>query len=570
MKGFGSVLKLLIKNMFKRSKSERRNVRIFTGIALAVVYVFLMVSLITSAVSLAPAVREAGCAADVITMLFTLAVLVMLFFGIPMILSWLYFSRDTEFFLSLPISSSTVYFAKITMIYLSMLVVEAALLLPTLIVFGALVGMNALYYVIMLIGVAFLPVVPLVLASIIAMPLMFVVGAFKNRGALSSIVMIVMFLLFFGGYYALIYALGFGGATGGEETGAVDFTQILLDNKDALRLMSDILLPLSSIARLATLTPVYGLGVGLSALANAGIYVGITAALLAVALLASSSFYKHSVMVMLEGSRGKDNKAREFKASGGVVKALIGKEWKQLVRTPQFALNSFLSVFMPVIIIVFMNLTMNSSLPDADETTKQIVRSMFAIIDVIMIMMIGVGLNMGASTCITREGEAFAFSKSLPVDATTHIKAKRILYLGISYASVALGLIAAVIFAPDWSLLSGLLLLIPYNYIFVTLAIYLDLTSPNLKWTTPQEAMKRNVRGMVPFLINMFVSMVIMAVLLVTRMLLVDCPEEYLLTFTLIHFGAWIVLIGVSVVVAVLMHGMLKVRAAKLYDRLEV
>ncbi len=569
MKGFATVLKLLIKNMFKRSKSERKNIKIFTGIVLAVVYVFLMFTLLSSVISLAPAVKEAGGMADIITLLFTLAVLIMLFFGIPMILSWLYFSRDTEFFLSLPVATSTVYFAKIAMIYLSMLVVEAALLLPTLIVFGALVGVNVLYYFVILIAVAFLPVVPLVLASVIAMPLMFIVGAFRNRGALSSIVMIVLFLLFFGGYYGLMYALGFNGAPGGDEMGT-DMTKFLLENKDSLRLMSDILLPFSSIARLATLTPVYGLSVGVSALVNIGTYVGITAALLAIALLASSSFYKHSVMVMLEGSRGKDNKAREFKASGGVVKALIGKEWRQLVRTPQFALNSFLSVFMPVIVIVFMNLTMGSSLADADDTTTQTVRAIMPVVDIMVILMIGIGMNMGALTCITREGEAFAFSKSLPVDPVTQINAKRILYLIISYVSIALGMIAAVIFAPYWSLLGGLLLMIPYNYIFVTLAIYLDLTSPNLKWTTPQEAMKRNVRGMVPFLINMVISMVIMVALLVTRIMMLNCPEELLLTFTVIHYGVYIVLIGVSAVVAVLMHGMLKVRAARLYDRLEV
>ena len=570
MKSFGTVLKLLIKNMFKRSKSERRNMKIFTAVALAVVYVFLMFALMTSVISLAPAVKEIGCMADIITVFFTLAVMVMLFFGIPMILSWLYFSRDTEFFLSLPVSASTVYFAKIAMIYLRMLVVEAALLLPSLTVFGVLVGTNALYYFVMLIAVALLPVVPLVLASVIAMPLMFVVGAFRNRGALSSIVMIILFLVFFGGYYGLMYALGFGGSVGGGATDNMDMAQLLADNKEALRLMSDILLPLSSIARLATLTPVYGLGLGLSALTNAGIYVGITFALLAIALLASSSFYKHSVMVMLEGSRGKDNRTREFKASGGVVKALIGKEWRQLVRTPQFALNSFLSVFMPVIIIVFMNLSMGSAIGGYNGATADLMRALLSVINVMIILMIGVGMNMGALTCITREGEAFAFSKSLPVDATTQVNAKRILYLIISYVAIALGMIAAVILSPDWSLIAGLLLLIPYNYTFVTLAVYIDLTSPNLKWTTPQEAMKRNVRGMVPFLINMVISMVIMVVLLVTRILMNECPQEYLLMFTAIHFGAWIVFIGVSVIVAVLMHGMLKVRTSKLYDRLEV
>ena len=107
MKSFGTVLKLLIKNMFKRSKSERRNMKIFTAVALAVVSVFLMFALMTSVISLAPAVKEIGCMADIITVFFTLAVMVMLFFGIPMILSWLYFSRDTEFFLSLPVSAST-------------------------------------------------------------------------------------------------------------------------------------------------------------------------------------------------------------------------------------------------------------------------------------------------------------------------------------------------------------------------------------------------------------------------------------------------------------------------------
>ena len=566
MKNYGIIMKMLIRNMFKKS-GDKKNVKIFIGISLAVAYVFLMFTLMTGAVSLAPALKETGLTGEMLTLIFGMAVLVMLFFGIPLILSTLYFSKDSEFFLSLPVGSGTVFFAKISIVYLSMLIVEVALLLPTVVVLGALTGMGFQFYPIIILGILLLPAFPLMLSSIIAMPLMFIVSAFRNRGALSSVVMILMFVLFFGAYYGVVYALGFSS----DETGtAVSIAEILLSNADALRLAANILLPLSSIARLATLTPTFGLSVPMSALVNTGAYLGTTAALLAIALGASSAFYKRGIMAMLESSTVKDKKQHEFKSGGGVIKALMLKEWRQLIRTPQFALNCFMGVIMPVIVIIFMSILNMRNFSGAEQEDVEIVKMIVCGVNLMMLLLISVGLNMGAMTCITREGESFAFSKSLPVSANTQIAAKRRLYLIMSYSSIALGILITLIFAFDWMIIGGLLLMIPYNYIFVTLAIYLDLNSPNLKWTTPQEAMKRNMKGLVPFLINMVVSIIVFIAILVTRIMISAAEAEFRLMFTLIHVGVWVVLIGLAVIVAVVMHKMLAVRAERLYDSIEI
>ena len=76
-----------------------------------------------------------------------------LVFGTLTIMSYLYFSRDSEFFLSLPVGSNAVLCSKLTVIYIEEALVSAILVLPGSVVLGAVTGQTAMFYVVALIAV---------------------------------------------------------------------------------------------------------------------------------------------------------------------------------------------------------------------------------------------------------------------------------------------------------------------------------------------------------------------------------------------------------------------------------
>ncbi|MCL2256509.1 MAG: hypothetical protein FWC11_06660, partial [Firmicutes bacterium] len=138
MKNYLAVLKILIRNNYfptkeKGQKSDKG--RIALVVSLAVLVVVFAPILIVGVFFSAPVVYDLGLANEFIVVILAIASLLVLFFGVVAMLGYLYFSRDTEFFLSLPIKPSTIFMAKFTIIYVTELVIAALILFPTLITF---------------------------------------------------------------------------------------------------------------------------------------------------------------------------------------------------------------------------------------------------------------------------------------------------------------------------------------------------------------------------------------------------------------------------------------------------
>lgn len=566
MKGYLSVLKLLFKNMLKKSGKDGKGIRIFSAVMLGILYVSVAAFLVYMITAISSIVTQHNMQSEILTIVFAVCCVAILFLGIIGILNSLYFSRDTEFFLSLPIKTSTVYFAKMTVVYATTLVIEALIMLPCIIAMGVMMQMSAIFYIVCLIVILTLPALPIMLASIIAIPLMYIVSFFKNKGALTSIVLIVIFGLFFLGYYLVIMNFSNSMANGGD---VVDINELFLKFKDAFVTVSNILLPLSAAAKLATLTPVYGLGAGLSSLVNAVTYIAFMAALTVIALLISSAVYKRGAAAMLEGARNTKVEKRDYKASGSAIKALFLKEWRQLVRTPAFAFQCLSSLILTPIIVVVMSISMGGASEMGEGA--EMLGMMSGLMNIFMIMMIGVGINSGACTAITREGETFYYNKVLPVDYSDQIKAKKLLYLAISYAAITLSIVLAMVFSKSiWLPLIGFGFFIPYNYAFVNFALYFDLNSPRLKWTTPNEAVKNNKSAMVPMFINMGISMVLMFVSIGISTANIDVEGQLTQSGQLGLVILFAALYVVGIALAVICHKLLHKNVTRLYERIEI
>lgn len=563
MKNYFIIFSLLFKYMFRKG-GEKSSKWIWAAyIFVGVVFAFIILSICLAVGMLAETVNAMGMLPEFVTLMLAMSCVGVVLFGLVPMMTYLYFSRDTEFMLTLPVKPSTVFMAKLSVVYITEIIVSTVILLPAMLTVGIMTAQGAVFYIVMVFEVLLVPAIPLVLVAVLAIPLMWVVSFFKNKGALASIVMILLGCGVFAAYYALIAGMSSSGDNFNPEE-VVAALSAVLNN------VADILIPLAAVARLATLSPVTAFGefsVGTAAMINLAVFVGFAVVLLALAVLVSSAVYRRGARSILEGGTKKNNGKVEFKQSGSALSALFKKEWRELVRTPAFAFQCLSGILLCPIIIYFMSSMFTSGFEasgGADEVTAEFLNFMTLLKSFVLIgfiSMFSVSMNVGAPTAITREGGNCYVLKTMPVPYRTIVTAKLLLYVLISSLSIVTSLIVSSIMAFDLAnVIFGTIFLLLYNYGYNCVCVYIDLRRPKLNWSTPNEAVKNNRNSVVPMLINMAASIVIIALPVVFLILI---PSTLIAKIV-----AWTLLCGVGVTAAIVFHNLLFANADRLFDKI--
>lgn len=549
--------------MFRRSRAKKDSGAIWAAyIGLGLFYVLLAGILVFFTYGLSSVMVKFGMVNEMLTMLLTIGCLAVLIFGLISMLSVIYFSKDTEFFMTLPVKPSVVYLAKLSIVYVSELLLSTLLLLPCLLTAGISIQLGPVYYITMLFGLLFVPALPLLLASLLAIPLMYIVSFFRNKGVLTSLVLILLFGAFFVGYMLLINSV-----TAGLDN--VDFSGDYFEQfgetlKGSFVVFTNVLFPLAALARFSTMTATWGMSVSVSMLANLAIFLASIAALITLTVLISNAVYRRGAASMLEGGKKKVKENIGYSFSG-TLKTLMKKEWRELIRTPAFAFQSLSGIILcPImLIIVGMSMRMGGEMSGATEVQAQAAGSLIHFMLLGFICMMGVGMNVGASTCISREGDKFVFCKMIPVSPAQQLRAKTYVYLIVSGLTVVLGLIVICILQFNFlNLLLSLGFLVLYDYGYVHFAVFFDLYRPKLNWATPNEAVKNNRSATIPLFINMGISFAFIAL-----------PGLLSVMITPSWVGqtiSWLLLYGVAIAAAVVFHYLLYKNADRLYNQIKV
>ncbi|MDE6398032.1 MAG: hypothetical protein K2L51_01795, partial [Clostridiales bacterium] len=446
-------------------------------------------------------------------------------------------------------------------VYVCELCFTALLLLPCLIAAGVVMHVSALYYVLMPLAVLFTPAVPLFLASIISIPIMYVVSFFRNRGAWGSILVLVLFGGFFVAYFI-----------GVRKMQNVDPAQLDLSGvQHIFENIADTVYPLYAIARAMTGANVFGLGKAASTAVNLAVGVGCIAALGALALLISAAVYKRGAAKQLEGGKQHKAKALQYRSSGA-TKALMQKEWREIVRTPSFALNCLLGIVMCPIVAAFIGLSVNVTKIANEpaltgEPLSQFATQMLSVsvrlLMLWMILFMSVGTNGASPTAFSREGDKFCFCKLLPVDMRTQVRAKSYVHMAVGGISAVLGVIVSAIVNFDISFfLCSLVFMLLVVYASVHFGIYLDILSPKLKWVTPNEVMKHNRTVLTFMLGSLGIGLVLMASAFGIYFALARIAAAAIATA-----GMWAWLLIAALVAATVSHKLLYKNCERLIDQ---
>ncbi|NLC17462.1 MAG: hypothetical protein GX756_06265, partial [Clostridiales bacterium] len=501
MKDIFLLVKVFLKNGLRpdRTKTKKSSL-IGIYIVLGITYLMLMSGGVLIIVFMAPFVQQNNLLAEFVTMIYLLGIGLIIIFGIVSLLTYVYFNKDAEFTASLPIKPGKVFLAKLVIVYLYELVAFAAIVIPLLVALGIAASQGWVYYLSIFLGFILTPAFPLALASIIAIPIMYLVSFFRNKGAFTTVFLLIFYAVIFGAYFYGVMSL----QTRTEEI-ANNMDAILASLSNVAQIISTVFYPLYAIACLATGKALYGLSVPLSGLVNLAIAVFSLLILLIIANFISNAVYQQSTIRQNESAKALSvkNQKTEFRSQ---LKALMIKEFKDITRTSAFGFQCLAGIIILPLILVLMNINAYA-LQEADLSAS-LVRNIYYGVSFGMLLMLGSGMNIASATAISREGKHFYLSKVIPVDYIIQINDKVYLSLIINNITILLGYLISIfvyklgvieiIFFP---ITLGL-----YSYGCAYSTIRFDLKEPKLNWATPNEAGKNNKRATIPTLINMGVS----------------------------------------------------------------
>lgn len=504
-------------------------------VGFAILYAFVGLAILgfefSIASQLAMAAVRANAVENTLYVLVGITQLVVLFFGILTSMGYLYFSKDQKLLSTLPFEKGVVFAVKSTQAYLGELLINCIVFIPIAVAYGIICNVYGYalpwtYYLVAVLAAFMTPAVPMLLITLLSLPIMRLVAIFKRRRVGNGIALAVLYLLFMVGYLALVGAGSTGEITLGE--GALT----AFDN-----------------VRKATIFnyPIINAMLGNKGWANFFIYFAGILVLFAVNLLFSLLFYNKILRDSEESGGEVVRKKSRSTAPKSVFGSFFLKELKTLVSTPTILMSVILGLVMPVLMMAFVKFTF-SDISTAEDPVPWMIGNldMFSVgLATFIVQLMSVSAGSVNSVGFSLEGKNLPMLKSLPLSPRELVKIKLSFSIVITAIQSILVLIAfplimgihnpiAIIGLPLTVALSG--------FFSNSMMLYFDLKDPNYTWNNISEITKNNKRMIKPMMIVMAVAF---AYFIIAVILGVAGKTLSATAALAIYYGSAIALLGV-------------------------
>ena len=321
-------------------------------------------------------------------------------------LNLLYFSKDLENLLPLPITPMKIVIAKINCLIISQYVILSLIILPGIIVYGKLLNLEAIYYVVSIGCLLIFPIIPVVIVSGLITIIMKFTKIIKNKemvqylSILLSIFLIVIIQVFF---------------TNSENPTKQEMANGFLK---ANTMIESLYSKLPNIKLILNAISNYNNFTGLVCLIK---LLSLSVIIYYAIVLFISTIYVKTVtsLTTVKGKKVKVSTIRKIK-SNSVFLTYLKKEIKLLIRTPIFFMQCVLpSIIFPIIIGVPAILSVKESGWDftvLQQDFGNIINSSLGIIGILVSILFMFIFNYASVTAISRDGENAVFMKYIPLD----------------------------------------------------------------------------------------------------------------------------------------------------------
>ncbi len=412
-----------------------------------------------------------------------ISAMLVLFFGLTMVLSVFFFSRDLSLLVPLPLQPGVIMGSKFAVIIVYEYLTIAPFLIPAIWVFGSSSNASLLYWIIALLVFLLTPIIPLGIAALFILALMSLTNLSKRRDALRMIGM-VFFLLF---VFALNYFLT--GIPEGEEMAYIE--EILQKGEGLLMHMTRIYPPALFAARALSAD-------GMAKLVGFGYFLLMNIAGVALVFLVGQKLFYRGLIGGSEVSKGKvlskDSISKKLSAAYSPAIAIAMREIKCLLRTPIYLFNS-LAVLVIVPVILVIPLISGGALTTLIDSLRNEIPRLLQISALAGFIAMMALFAPAASSSFSREGSQFWISQVIPVSARIQVNGKILYSYILSALSIPLVILISLVILPLGLLelvlviILGLLASLPA----IVVSLLIDLIRPYLDWDNPQKAIKQNI-----------------------------------------------------------------------------
>jgi ABC-2 type transport system permease protein len=528
--------KVLIKNARNPIAAGRRkrikNTLFWTLVAFAFIPIMVQIGLFASKLFgiLAPLGQEGL----VLAFGFSTASLLIFVFGVFSVLAVYYFSQDIQFLLALPLKPYEILAAK----FLTSLVVEYAaeslFLVPLLVAFAIQVHPSPAYIPAAFVIFFVLPVMPVVMASVLAMATMLFTDIARNRDRFVKVAGSLMMVLALGMNYFLQ-------KNAGTSQNPERFANAMRQGGNLWTLAVNRMFPACRLA--------------VSSILKSGQFHGVISILFYLLANAAAIF---NLLVLgerlyLRGILGKSNRLFRSTAheqpqhpleakAGSIFKTYLMKDLKTLFRDPVFFMNCILTnFFLPVILVFFSTVGGKGSQEQFTVLFSQSAGSGIFYAVGLGFSMLLTSMNAIASTAISREGKNLAVAKVLPVSYQKQILAKTAAGAAMGGAGCLLTALAAIFwFHVPVSQMLPFLILIPAGVLFAAFSgILIDLLFPKLTWDNAYKAVKQNLNVLIHMAVCTMVAGLTIGIVLFYRWTQAQTLRILILAYTVIDLAIY-------------------------------
>lgn len=373
--------------------------------------------------------------------------------------------KDYDMVMSMPVSNSKIVASRLILLYAINLVFVLIIMIPMTVAYGILVGSGFLFYTYNILMVFFIPLVPIIMASLIGTILTYISMRLKYSNTLYIVFVFLMLLM----WVIMPFFLQ------GSEDALVEINRAISE----------------SINRIYPLAALYTKAViQLNLLSMITFMLASLLAFLLFSLAVGKAFVKINSTIMTGRYRA-DYKLRELKNSSPLM-ALYRKEIKRYFASTSYVMNTGFGM---VILLIFA-----IALPfidlDALVGEMQIKGTLQDFLPVIISFCIATSCTTMASVSI--EGKNLWIIKSLPVSAAKIFASKILVNLTILAPAVFASLLMGI--TMQLPFINGLLLVLTAVSFSIFISIYglvINLSFPNLSWSNETVVVKQSTATMI-------------------------------------------------------------------------
>ena len=443
-------------------------------------------------------------------------------------LNILYFSKDLEFLLPLPISSIKIVISKLFCLIISQYIMVGLLILPGILVYGYLLNLDYLYYIVAILNLLVFPIIPVALVSAVVTFIMRFTKIIKNKDFVQYLTIVLTLFIIIA-----VQALSGGTGTVSTEEIAINLvkTNGLVESFSKsflnIKLMMDSILNYNNT----------------NGILNLFCFILISSIAFVIVVYFISKIYVKTVISLTTVKNKKTNKInidKDIKDNKTVI-SYVYKELKILIRNPIFFMQCMLP---PIIFPIIIGVPAIWGLKDTGidlsffaQDLGNIINTSFGIMCALVAIIFTYAFNQASVTAISRDGENATFMKYIPLDFKTQIIYKAIPGIILNLIPTIYVLLGMLIFIPNIELNTWLFIIIIsllINIINNVLAVIIDLKNPKLKWISEYTVVKQNLNILFVFL--MVAIEIFVIIWMGNYFQIVDEFVGYLITILLIMY----------------------------------